>query len=157
MNQHEELIHTFYSAFKERNFRVMQECYADSATFSDPVFQDLNADQVRAMWEMFLVKNDSLTIEYKNVELISELVTAQWTARYTLSSTGRPVTNTIRAIFRIKDGKIMRHTDSFNFYGWTRQALGLKGALIGWTPLVKNRVRKTAMSSLDTFMRSNKG
>lgn len=157
MNQHEELIHTFYSAFKERNFRVMQECYADSATFSDPVFQDLNADQVRAMWEMFLVKNDSLTIEYKNVELISELVTAQWTARYTLSSTGRPVTNTIRAIFRIKDGKIMRHTDSFNFYGWTRQALGLKGALIGWTPLVKNRVRKTAMASLDTFMRSNKG
>jgi len=154
MNQHEQLIHTFYSAFKERNFRVMQECYADNATFSDPVFQDLNADQVRAMWEMFLVKSDSLTIDCKNIELIQELVTAQWTARYTLSSTGRPVTNTIRSIFRIKNGKIVRHTDSFNFYGWTRQALGMKGILLGWTPFVKNRIRRTARASLRTFMKS---
>lgn len=154
MNQHEQLIHTFYSAFKERNFRVMQECYADNATFSDPIFQDLNADQVRAMWEMFLVKSDSLTIEYKNIELIQELVTAQWTARYTLSSTGRQVTNTIRSIFRIKNGKIVRHTDSFNFYGWTRQALGMKGILLGWTPFVKNRIRRTARASLRTFMKS---
>ena len=132
----------------------MQECYADNATFSDPVFQDLNADQVRAMWEMFLVKSDSLTIDCKNIELIQELITAQWTARYTLSSTGRPVTNTIRSIFRIKNGKIVRHTDSFNFYGWTRQALGMKGILLGWTPFVKNRIRRTARASLRTFMKS---
>lgn len=153
MNQHEELIHTFYSAFKERNFRVMQESYADNATFSDPVFQDLKAEQVRAMWEMFLTKSDSLTVDFGNVELVGEMVTASWTARYTLSSTGRPVENNIRAIFKIKNGKILRHTDSFNFYSWTRQALGLKGTLLGWTPLVKNKIRRTAMTSLLTFMR----
>jgi ketosteroid isomerase-like protein len=152
MTESEELIHTFYTAFKNRDYGTMQECYSDSATFSDPVFRDLNARQVRSMWEMFLVKNESLTIEFSDIELIGEKVSAQWTARYTLSSTGRPVTNSIRSMFRIKDGKITRHTDNFNFYRWCRQALGLKGVLLGWSPMLKNRVRKTARTSLDRFV-----
>ena len=156
MNQHEELIHTFYTAFQERDYKVMQQCYADDATFSDPVFRNLDAHQVQAMWEMFLVKNDSLTVEYRNVEATGERVTAQWTARYTLSTTGRPVTNTIRSAFKIKNGKITEHTDRFDFYGWTRQALGLKGMLLGWTPFVKTRIRRTAMSSLHRFMQHKK-
>lgn len=153
MTKNEQLIHTFYTAFQNRDFKTMQECYADNATFSDPVFRELNAEQVRAMWKMFLVKNDSLTMSYKNVEHVGEKVTAQWTAHYTLSSTGRPVTNTIRSMFRIKDGKITRHTDRFDFYSWTRQALGIKGVLLGWTPFLKKRVRRTAMASLTNFMR----
>jgi len=153
MTKNEQLIHAFYTAFQERDFKTMQDCYADNATFSDPVFRELNAEQVRAMWEMFLVRNDSLKISYKNVEHVGEKVTAQWTAHYTLSSTGRPVTNTIRSMFRIKDGKITRHTDRFEFYSWARQALGMKGVLFGWTPFVKKRVRRTAMASLITFMR----
>jgi len=153
MTKNEQLIHTFYTAFQERDFKTMQHCYADNATFSDPVFRELNAEQVRVMWEMFLVRNDSLTISYKNVEHVGEKVTAQWTAHYSLSSTGRPVTNTIRSMFRIKDGKITRHTDRFEFYSWARQALGMKGVLFGWTPFVKKRVRRTAMASLISFMR----
>ena len=153
MTKNEQLIHTFYTAFQERDYKTMQDCYADNTTFSDPVFRELNAEQVRAMWEMFLVRNDSLTISYKNVEHVGEKVTAQWTAYYTFSPTGQPVTNTIRAMFRIKDGKITRHTDRFDFYSWARQALGIKGKLLGWTPFVKKRVRRTAMASLMNFMR----
>ena len=153
MTQNEELVHTFYQAFQERDFKTMQACYSDSATFSDPVFRELNADQLRAMWEMFLVKNDSLTISFRNIETVGEMVTAQWTAHYTLSSTGRPVTNNIRSIFRIKNNKIVRHTDRFQLYGWTRQALGIKGILLGWTPFVKKRIRRKAMAALLSYMR----
>lgn len=41
----------------------MKNCYAEKATFNDPVFQNLNATQVRAMWEMFCVKSKDLKIE----------------------------------------------------------------------------------------------
>jgi len=158
MTENEQLVHTFYKAFQDRNFKTMQECYSDRATFSDPVFRNLNAGQVRAMWEMFLVKNDSLTISFGNIETVGEMVTARWKANYILSSTGRPVTNNIRSIFRIKNNQIVRHTDRFDLYGWTRQALGIKGILLGWTPFVKTRIRRKAMASLLAYIREkNRG
>jgi ketosteroid isomerase-like protein len=154
MTPQEQLIHTFYSSFQTRDYRTMQECYADHATFSDPVFQNLNASQVRAMWEMFLVKNESLTMKYSGVEYNGETVTANWTADYVLSTTGNSVTNSIRSEFRIEEGKIVQHTDRFDFYRWSRQALGFKGILFGWTPFVKNAVRRSAMASLQNYIRN---
>ncbi len=45
----------------------MQGSYADNATFKDPVFINLNAKQVRAMWEMFCVKSKDLKIEFSKI------------------------------------------------------------------------------------------
>ncbi len=131
----------------------MQACYADHATFSDPVFRDLNATQVRSMWEMFLVKNDRLTVEFTHVQQRGKFITARWTADYVLSSTGNPVKNIIEARFTVESGKITEHEDSFNFYRWARQALGAKGVLLGWTPFVRRRVQRSAMASLQGYIR----
>ena len=46
----------------------MQNCYANKATFSDPVFHNLNAEQVRAMWEMLCLRDKDLEIEFKDVK-----------------------------------------------------------------------------------------
>lgn len=153
MAQDEQLIHTFYSAFQQHNYREMQTCYADHASFSDPVFRDLNAKQVRAMWEMFCVKNKTLNVDYSNVRMNGETVTAEWTANYVLSSTGNRVKNEIKSRFIIQYGKIAEHTDTFNFYRWSRQALGFKGVLLGWTPFVKRKVQRSAMASLYDYIR----
>lgn len=153
MTPDEQLIHTFYTAFRHRDFSTMQSCYADHATFSDPVFPNLNAAQVRSMSEMFLDKNKSLAVEYDNVQLESGLVVANWTADYVLSSTGNRVSNCISSQFIIESGKIIEQTDHFGFYRWSRQALGMTGVMLGWTPFIKRNVRHSAMAALQEYIR----
>jgi len=80
---------------------------------------------------------------------------AHWEVRYTFSATGRKVHNLIEAEFQFKDGKIVRHRDRFDFWKWTRMALGLPGLLLGWTPLVQNRVRRIGRANLDKFIRAH--
>ncbi len=132
----------------------MQNCYADDAVFNDPVFVNLNATEVRAMWEMFCIKGNDLHIQFSNIEGGEKKGSAEWIATYTFSKTGRRVVNHIKADFSFANGKIIKHTDKFNFYRWSSQALGIAGVLLGWTPLLKNKVRKEAMKNLKDFMKS---
>jgi len=156
MTPNEQLIHRFYKAFQQRDFKTMQSCYSDDAVFSDPVFTNLTAAEVRAMWQMFCIKSKDMQITYGGVSASETKGTAYWEAHYTFGATGRKVVNKITAHFVFANGKIMRHTDSFNFYQWARQALGLSGLLLGWTPLVKNKVRAMAMKSLKLFIGQSK-
>jgi hypothetical protein len=61
------------------------------------------------------------------------------------------VTNDVRARFRFESGLIAEHDDAFSFHAWSRQALGMPGLLLGWTPLLRASVRRRARSSLDRF------
>lgn len=152
METNEQLIYKFYRAFQNKDYKTMQECYADSARFSDPVFPGLKAEEVRAMWEMFCVKSKDLIVEFRNISANETKGRAEWTAVYTFSATGREVVNNISSYFTFRDGRIVRHTDYFDFYKWSKQALGLKGTLLGWTPIVKNEVQKAGMKSLNEFI-----
>jgi ketosteroid isomerase-like protein len=150
--ENKDLITKFYSSFKKRDFKSMQECYADNATFSDEVFQDLNASQVKSMWEMLCLRGKDLELEFKNVNADEKTGSAEWIATYTFSKSGRKVENRIKVDFIFENGKIAKHSDHFSFYRWSRQALGISGLLLGWTPFLKNKVRKTAMKNLNDFI-----
>lgn len=152
MTPNEDLIYHFYTSFKLKDYKGMQECYADNAVFSDAVFQNLDAKQVRAMWQMLISRGKDLVIEFKVLPSAGEHVRAEWVAYYTFSSSKRKVENHIRAEFVVQDGKIVRHTDSFHFHTWAKQALGPMGLLLGWTPYLRNKVQRTAMKGLVDFM-----
>ncbi|CAN5282275.1 nuclear transport factor 2 family protein [soil metagenome] len=152
MSPNEDLIHHFYTSFQMKDYRGMQACYADNAVFSDSVFKNLNADQVRAMWQMLISRGKDLTIEFRILSSQERQVNAEWIANYTFSATRRPVTNYIQAAFELEEGKIIKHTDTFGFYKWARQALGPTGLLLGWTPFLQAKVQKTAMKGLGDFM-----
>ncbi len=152
MTPNEDLIHHFYTSFKLKDYRGMQECYADNAIFSDAVFKNLNADQVRAMWQMLISRGKDLQIDFRVTSSQDSLVNAEWIANYTFSATRRPVTNHVKAAFVLEEGKIINHTDTFGFYQWARQALGPTGLLLGWTPFLQAKVQKTAMKGLGDFM-----
>jgi hypothetical protein len=77
---------------------------------------------------------------------------ADWEARYTFSPSKRPVHNILHAHFQFRDGKIVRHRDEFDFWRWSRMALGPTGLVLGWSPMVKNKVRATAKSGLEKFI-----
>ena len=152
MNSNQELIKRFYQAFQKRDYRTMQSCYCEDATFSDPVFPDLNAGQVKAMWQMFCVKGKDLEITFENILETPDGCSADWAARYVFSPTGNHVINRIQARFIIRAGKIIRHDDNFNFYHWARQVLGWKGCLFGWTTWFRKKVSLQAQKSLSAFM-----
>jgi ketosteroid isomerase-like protein len=154
MNDNEKLIRHFYESFKNKDFKSMQSCYADNATFSDAVFQNLNAAQVRAMWEMLITRGKDLELRFQNIKADEKTGSAEWIANYTFSQTGNKVENHIKANFEFENGKIVKHVDDFDFYKWSSQALGVSGKLLGWTSFLKNKVRQKAMKSLEDFINS---
>ena len=78
---------------------------------------------------------------------------AHWDAHYRFSATGRIVDNSIDAQFEFNpQGRIVRHRDSFDFWKWSRQALGAPGWLLGWSPMLRNKIRATAAGNLRRFM-----
>jgi len=54
----------------------------------------------------------------------------------------------------LRDGKSCEHHAHFDLWRGSRQALGTKGLLLGWTPLVKNAVRAQALKGLKAFQAS---
>jgi ketosteroid isomerase-like protein len=149
MHPNEQLITRFYECFARRDASGMAACYAPDVHFSDEVF-DLRGVHAANMWRM-LLKSPDLRLTYSNVQADDLAGRAHWDAHYTFGASGRRVHNSIDAEFVFKDGLITRHRDRFDFWRWSRQALGPSGLLLGWTPLVRNKVRATAEARLHDF------
>ncbi|MES2513258.1 MAG: nuclear transport factor 2 family protein [Bacteroidota bacterium] len=156
MNTNQLLIQKFYTCFQNKDYKGMQDCYADNAVFNDSVFKNLNSSQVKAMWEMLIKSGKDLRVEFKDINATETNGTAHWDAYYTFSRTGNKVINRINATFTFENGKIVTHTDHFDFYSWAKQSLGLTGLLLGWTKFMKNKVQQTAMQNLNVFMKITK-
>ena len=152
MNVNEQLIHDFYTAFQARDGEKMASFYADDAVFSDPAFGTLRGPEVGAMWRMLCGRSRDLEVTFDHVQADDGKGSAHWEAKYTFSSSKQPIHNVIEASFIIKDGKIIEHHDHFDFWRWSRMALGPLGMFLGWTPLVQSSVRKQALSGLKAFM-----
>jgi ketosteroid isomerase-like protein len=153
-HHHADLITRFYTAFAARDAEAMAACYHSDCMFMDPVFGRLNHDEVCAMWRMLNGRSKDLGITFEKVEADEGSGSAHWEATYTFSKTGRNVHNKIDAQFGFLEGLILAHRDRFNFYAWTRQALGVPGVLLGWSPIIQNKVRREARKSLDVYMAS---
>lgn len=154
MKPNEQIIEEFYSGFADANSTTMNSCYHAEITFKDPVFGVLEGKDVTDMWEMLIEKSQGeLKIRFSNVKAVDSKGSAEWKAYYLFSSTNRQVKNVVHAEFEFKDGLIYRHIDSFNLYNWSKQALGLKGLLLGWTPFFKRKVQQNALESLRSFQR----
>ncbi|MBS1567352.1 MAG: nuclear transport factor 2 family protein, partial [Bacteroidetes bacterium] len=107
MNEKEQLIHKFYTAFQQLDYATMQSCYSPDVMFSDAVFGLLEGPEVGAMWEMLCKNARDFSLSFSDIQLLDEeYCTCRWTAVYTFSKTGRLVTNRIKAHMRIQNGLI---------------------------------------------------
>ncbi len=144
----------FYKAFQSHDASTMAECYHKEVIFNDPAFRNLRHEEVCAMWEMLIKRSEgNLTIDYHSVVGNTELVQGIWEAKYNFSKTENEVHNIIHSTMEFKDGLIIKHTDEFNFWRWSKMALGTTGLLLGWTPFLKSKVQKMARKSLDDYMK----
>ena len=148
-----DVIEKFYSAFQKLDYKTMQDCYSDDIVFSDPVFLLLKGDQAKSMWEMLCKNAKDFSLTFSDIELLDEeYATCKWVATYTFSKTGRRVVNNIKAFMKLRDGKIIEHSDAFRLSTWAAQALGWKGALLGWTGFMRRGIQNNARKNLLKFM-----
>ena len=154
MHPNEELIGIFYTSFQKLDAEAMARCYHPDIRFSDPVFPNLSASEAGAMWRMLCSQAKNFEVTFTDVQANEQKGKAHWEARYDFSATGRRVHNKIDAEFEFQDGKIIKHTDTFDFWKWSSMALGPAGLLLGWTPVLRRKVQKQASERLARFMNS---
>ena len=152
MHPNAALIDTFYKAFAARDADAMVACYHPEVHFSDPVFTDLHGERAGAMWKMLASRAKDLKVVHSKVIADDNEGGAHWDADYTFSASGNLVHNVIDARFTFRDGKIVRHVDSFDLKRWAGMALGLPGKLFGGFEFMQNGIRKKANDGLDAWM-----
>ena len=152
MTNNEDMIVKFYSAFANANVEKMCECYHPNVQFYDSAFGYLNGNEVFQMWKMLIERSKgNLKIDFSEIKANEHLGSARWIATYRFSKTNRNVVNTIAAKFLFKDGLIIKHTDDFDFWKWSKQALGIKGILLGWTSFMQNKIQQQARMRLKKY------
>jgi hypothetical protein len=158
MNNNAQTITKFYTAFAALDADTMASCYAPNATFDDPAFSLVGREQVGGMWRMLCsaTKDKGLAhwkLEFNDISADATTGRAHWEAHYLFSATGRTVHNIIDAKFTFDpQGLILVHRDTFSFWNWSRQALGAPGLLLGWSALLRAKVRAQAGSNLKKFL-----
>jgi hypothetical protein len=145
-------IERLYAAMDAHDGETMAACYAPQATFTDPVFVKLADGEPGDMWRMLTARSADLRVELREHDVDGSWGTAHWVAHYTFGQTGRKVVNDVRSAMRFDDaGLIVTQRDEFDFWGWSRQALGPVGLLLGWTPVLQHSVRDKARGGLAAF------
>ena len=151
--ENEQLIRHFYESFAQNNADGMIACYSDEIEFHDPAFGRLKGADAKNMWRMLVARaKGNIKIEFKNVVADDKKGSADWTADYLFSKTGRKVFNEIHAEFEFAGGKNFRHTDTFDIWKWSKQALGISGLLLGWSHFLQNKIRQNALNSLREYV-----
>ncbi|TKC88670.1 nuclear transport factor 2 family protein [Trinickia terrae] len=145
------LIERFYTAFQQLDAEGMNACYAGDALFRDPVFGELRGNEIGDMWRMLTQRAQGFSVSFSGVEATAEAGSANWVANYIFTQSKRPVVNRVHSRFLFRDGRIVEQHDAFDLWTWSRQALGIKGALLGWTPFMKDAIRAQARKGLDAY------
>lgn len=156
MNSNEQIIEEFYAAFAEGNAETMASCYHPEIVFEDPAFGRLEGKDASNMWHMLIERaKGNLEISFSDIKANETNGTAKWIAKYHFAKTNRDVVNNVKAYFEFKDGLIVKHLDNFDFYNWSKQALGTIGLLLGWTLFLRKKVQKQALESLRKYQQKN--
>ncbi|MDP3139499.1 MAG: nuclear transport factor 2 family protein [Burkholderiaceae bacterium] len=152
------ILEKLYTAFARLDAATMAECYTQDAQFDDEVFSLRGQAEVAGMWSMLCEATrskgaDVWKLQHSDVQADTRAGSAHWVADYRFSATGRMVRNRIDSRFTFDAaGLIATQRDRFNFWRWARQALGLPGLLLGWTPWLRNKVRRQAATNLRRYL-----
>ncbi len=150
-----DILDKFYTSFQNLDAEGMAACYHDDIEFEDPAFGLLKGEKAGNMWRMLCANAKDLKINYSVISADENHGKVRWVADYTFHRTGRVVHNEISAVFEFKDGKIIKHTDHFNLRKWARQAIGMKGAILGGTAFFKKKLNQQTNKLLSNFESKN--
>lgn len=157
-----QTLETFYNAFRMLDAARMEACYAPAARFDDPVFSLHGRERIGGLWRMLCegivaqgradwrLDFDDLVVHGEGETCVGH---AHWEPRYRFGPTGRRVHNVIDATFTFDaDGLILAHRDEFDLWRWSRQAIGLRGVLLGWMPWFAGQTRAAGMRRYERWL-----
>jgi hypothetical protein len=159
MHTNDQTIQRFYTAFAALDADTMAACYAPDATFEDPAFSLRGVREVGGMWRMLCDATkgkgrQDWRLDFSGVQADAQRGQAHWEAHYRFSVTKRIVHNIIDAEFTFTpEGLIATHHDRFDFWRWSRQALGMAGYVLGWTPFFQKQMRAQTKAALDKYLK----
>jgi len=147
------IIKQFYQAFERLDGDHMAACYHNHITFTDPAFGTLRGEDAKNMWRMLCSSQQGKDFKVKasSIQISEDKGSAHWEAHYSFGKEKRKVHNIINAQFEIKDGKIIKHIDDFDLYRWSKQAMGMKGYLMGWTGFFQKKLQEQTHMRLQDF------
>jgi len=154
LHPNKQLVKKFYEAFHARDAAGMNACYDPAIEFDDPAFGFLEGEKVFAMWQMLCARARELDVVARDIQADDGTGFARWEAKYLFGPNRRPVHNTVDARFVFRNGKIVKHADSFSMWKWSGMAVGTMGVLLGWTPFMKAAIQKSIRRQLEEFMQN---
>ncbi len=150
-----DIVKNFYQAFANADAEAMVNYYHENIQFQDPAFGILKNGDAKNMWRMLVGRSKGqIKISFTTIEANEKTGSANWRAEYVFSQTGRKVINNVLAQFEFENGKIIKHTDCFDIWKWSRQALGFKGYLLGWTSFMQKKIQQRSNLLLKSFTKS---
>ena len=162
MHPNQTRLDHFYSAFARLDADTMAACYAPDVQFEDEVFSLSGHEQVSGMWRMLCEatqarNREDWKLSYNALQADDRRGKAHWESDYRFSAARRKVHNVVESVFEFNDaGLIVRQRDRFNFWTWSRQALGLPGILLGWNPSFRAMVKRQAEVNLENYLQAGK-
>ena len=151
MHPNADLLRRYFNAFAACDGATMAACYAPDAHFDDELFA-LDGARVGSMWQMLTSSARDFSLSFSGLAADASTGQARWEARYRFSRTGRAVINRVDSTFIFRDGLILRQRDTYDFWRWSRQALGASGLLLGWSGFLRAKVRAQAAAGLERFL-----
>jgi len=158
MHPNAQTLIRFYTAFAALDADTMAACYAEDATFDDPAFSLHGRRDISGMWHMLcaatLAKNRAdWQLEFRDVRADDHTGHAHWEAHYRFSVSNRLVHNIVETDFTFNpQGLIASHADHFDFWRWSRQALGMGGWVLGWAPHFRKQMRLQTHAALAKYL-----
>jgi hypothetical protein len=158
MHPNAQTLTRFYTAFAALDANNMASCYAEDATFKDPVFKLRTQEEVGGMWHMLCAATrarhrQDWQLAFQDVRADDSTGHVHWEAHYRFSGSNRMVHNIIESDFTFTpEGLIASHTDQFDFWRWSRQALGFGGWVLGWAPYFRTLVGRQARAALTGYL-----
>ena len=110
MRSTERLIQRFYRSFERRDVDGMVACYHTDVELSHPAISEVKSWRASAFWQMFCASARLLGVELTDLCAYDAITEAHWEARYAARS-GRTIRQQMRATFRFRAGRIVRHDE----------------------------------------------
>ena len=156
MRTTKDILIEFYTAFSNGDATTMCKNYDVNIQFRDPAFGLLKGNEVCEMWKMLTEKSKgNMKIEFSVIKADQYTGSVRWIATYKFGKNQRTVVNTVLSEFQFKEGLIIKQTDQFDIWKWSKQAFGITGYLLGWTGFFQKKVEKQAVASLKKYSESH--
>lgn len=151
------VIHELFDALNNRDYKRMWKCYEPEAGFYDPAYEDLNYEEIKAMWHQICKRQTDLEAIITKVKQIDDdIITYRWRAEYTHAQYGSEMVNKIKGTVTLSErGLILNQTEKYNLWKWFSMATGFVGTYFGWMPNMHKSLRASVNKSLHGFMRKN--